>query len=170
MEIIFHDQLNGVMKLFKHLAAAFVALSLLSSCSVLQSVASSAVSTGKNTGTAIMNIYNVLKSTGAIDLSNLTNLINIGQILTGAGTLTDATSSYLEQFASGLIKGSSNLINDSNVSSVINSLKSLANVDTTSLMNAATAAASGTLTKLSNSTTGVSETLSSLNSIYQLLK
>ena len=158
------------MKVFKKLVAAVAALSILSSCSVLQSMTQNATSTGTSTGTALLAIYNVLKSTGTIDLSNLTNLINLGQILTGANSVADASASYLEKFATGLISGSSNLINNSNVSGVINALQSLSKVDTTSLVDAATAAASGTLTKLNNSTAGVSETLSALNSIYKLLK
>ena len=79
------------MKLFKRIVLGVSALLLVSSCSILQGVANSASSVGSSTGTALSAIYNVIKAAGGIDLSNLANIINIGQILTGAGALSNAT-------------------------------------------------------------------------------
>ena len=85
------------MKLMKRIAAGVASLLLLTSCSILQNAAS-ATSLGGNTGTAISAIYNVLKAAGGIDLSNLTNIINIGKILTGAGALSNATQAFTVAF------------------------------------------------------------------------
>ena len=72
------------MKLLKHVVAAVAALSILTSCSVMQGLVANAGSAGNSTGNAIATIYNIFKSTGGIDLSNITTLINLGKILTGA--------------------------------------------------------------------------------------
>lgn len=159
------------MKLLKRIAAATAALMVLTSCSVLKNIATNAVSAGSSTGTAISALYNIFKATGGIDLSSLTNIINLGKILTGANSLTNATTSFADDFASGLISGSSNLINSSNVASVMNTLKSLSNIDTSAITNAASSYAStGTATPVSASNAGVSETISALTGLFKTLK
>ena len=159
------------MRLIKYLIAALISLSLLSSCSVIKGVAANALANGSNTGSAISTLYRVLQSTGSIDLSNVTNLINLGKILTGANTVSNATANILQPFTQGLIKGSTGLITNSNASSVISGLQTLANLDTSAITRAATAAATGAATSaITNNTPGVSATLSQLNSIFNLLK
>ncbi len=158
------------MKIFKHLVVAAAATLLLSSCSVIKSVAASAVSSGNSTGSALATLYSIFKSTGTIDLSNATNIVNLGKILTGASSLSDATESYTDKFVSGLISGSSNLINDTNVSKVLSGLKTLSNVDASAITAAAKSAAAGVATQVTSSTEGVSETISSLKSIFNALK
>ena len=125
------------MKRIKRIILGVASLLLVSSCGVLQGVANSANSLGTNTGTALSAIYNVIKAAGGIDLSNLTNIINIGKILTGAGALSNATQSFTDEFASALISGSNNLVNSSNVSSVLNGLKALNNINTTAFSDSA---------------------------------
>ena len=133
------------MKLMKRIIAGVASLLLLSSCSILQNVASNATSVGTSTGTAIAAIYNVIKAAGGIDLSNLTNIINIGKILTGASTLTNATQSFTDDFATALINGSENLVNTGNVASVLTGLKALNDLNTTAFSDSATKAyANGT--------------------------
>ena len=158
------------MKLLKRIAAGCAALMLLSSCSVLSGLASSGSSVGSSTGSAISAIYNILKATGGIDLSNLANIINIGQILTGANTLTNATASYTNDFAQGLISGSSNLVNAGNVSTVLSSLKSLANIDTSAFTQAAaTKGYASTTPALSTSDKNVDATVKALTGLLGAL-
>ena len=126
------------MKLFKRIVLGVSALLMVSSCSILQNVASNATSVGTSTGTAIAAIYNVIKAAGGIDLSNLTNIINIGKILTGAGSLSSATQSYTDEFATALINGSNNLVNSGNVSKVLAGLKALNSIDTSAFSESAT--------------------------------
>jgi len=158
------------MKLFKRIAVAFAALTVITSCSVLQGVAASASQTGSSTGSALAAIFNVLKSTGGIDLSNLANIINIGQILTGANSLTNATATYVNQFSSGLISGSSNLVNTSNLSAVLSGLKALSTIDTSAMTNAASKAYAGTDPHVTNNTAGVSSTMSALTTLLKSLE
>jgi len=157
------------MKLFKCLAVASAAVILLSSCSIIKSATADAMSTGSNTGSALSTLYKILKSTGTLDLSDLTTLINIGKVLLGANTLTDATQAFSDQFATGLISGSSSIINYSNVSGIMNGLKSLANIDTSVLTQAAAAAANGNAFQVNASNAGVASTVSSLTNILQLM-
>ena len=125
------------MKLLKRIALGVASLLLISSCSLLQNVAN-ATTSGAKTGAAISAIYNVLKAAGGIDLSNLTNIINIGKILTGAGSLSNATQSYTDEFATALINGSNNLVNSGNVSKVLAGLKALNSIDTSAFSESAT--------------------------------
>ena len=124
------------MKLFKRIVLGVSALLLVSSCSILQSVGN-ATTAGSGTGSALSAIYNVLKAAGGIDLSNLTNIINIGKILTGAGALSNATQSYTDEFAKALISGSNTLVNSSNVNKVITGLKALNNIDSSAFSESA---------------------------------
>ena len=133
------------MKLFKRIVLGVSALLLVSSCSILQGVSNTASSVGASTGSALSAIYNVIKAAGGIDLSNLANIINIAQILTGANSLTNATQSFTDEFASALISNSGNLVNSGNVASVLTGLKALNNLNTTAFSDSATKAyANGT--------------------------
>ena len=158
------------------LAAIVAAFMMFSSCSVLKSLTANALSAGTNTGSALLNLYRLVKasksqSTNSIDLTNTSNLINLGQVIRGAKTVSSASTSFLESFTSGLIKGSANKINNSNVANVISGLKTLNGLDTSSLKNAALKAAmTGAVSAVSNNAPGVTETLSQVNSILGLLK
>jgi hypothetical protein len=156
------------MKLMKRIAVGVASLLLISSCSILQSV-TSAASTGSNTGSAISAIYNVLKAAGGIDLSNLTNIINIGKILTGAGALSNATQSYTDEFATALIKGSNNLVNSSNVSKVITGLKALNNIDTSAFSESATKAYANGTQQIQQNDKNVNATVDAITSLLGAL-
>ena len=152
------------MKLIKRIAVGIASLLLVSSCSILQGIGSAAT-TGTNTGTALSAIYNVLKSAGGIDLSNLTNIINIGKILTGAGTLSNATQSFTNEFAAGLISGSNNLVNNSNVSKVITGLKALNNIDTSAFSDSATKSYANGTQQIQKNDANVNATVDAITSL-----
>ena len=156
------------MKPLKYVAAGLATLMLLSSCSVIKNL-SNGSSTGNNTGGALAALYQIFKATGALDLSNLVNIINIGKVLTGASALTNATDAYAADFTNGLIEGSSQLINNGNVQKVMAALKALSNVDTSAITEAASAAETGTVTALTSNTAGVAPTLTQLTNIFKAL-
>ena len=158
------------MKLFKRIAAAFVALSLLSSCSVLGSLTQTAAQTGSTTGSALAAIFNVLKTSGGIDLSDLMNVINIGKILTGANTLTNATQAYTDEFATGLMNGSGNLVNNANLAAVLAGLKQLNNLDQSVFTGPAANAYANGSRAVPTSDAGVKATMSALNNLLGTLK
>ena len=153
------------MKMMKRIVAGVASLLIVCSCSVLQNVAASATSAGSSTGSAISAIYNVIKAAGGIDLSNLTNIINIGKILTGAGTLSNATQSFTNEFAAGLISGSNNLVNNSNVSKVITGLKALNNIDTSAFSDSATKSYANGTQQLQKNDANVNATVDAITSL-----
>ena len=154
------------MKLFKRIVLGVSALLLVSSCSILQGVSNSASSVGASTGSALSAIYNVIKAAGGIDLSNLTNIINIAQILTGAGSLSNATQSFTDEFATALINNSNNLVNTGNVASVLAGLKSLNDLNTTAFSPSATQAYSNGTQQIQQNDKDVNATV---NAITKLL-
>lgn len=154
------------MKLFKRIVLGVSALLLVSSCSILQGVSNSASSVGASTGSALSAIYNVIKAAGGIDLSNITNIINIAQILTGANSLTNATQSFTDEFATALINNSNNLVNTSNVASVLSGLKSLNDLNTTAFSPSATKAYSNGTQQIQKNDKDVNATV---NAITKLL-
>ena len=158
------------MRLFKRIAAAFVALSILSSCSVLSNLVSSPLTTGNTTGSALAAIYNVLKTNGNIDLSDLMNVINIGRILTGANSLTNATQAYTDEFITGLMNGSGNLVNASNVASVLGGLQALNNIDQSVFTGPSAKAYANGTRAVPTTDEGVAATMGALNSLLGTLK
>ena len=158
------------MKLFKRIAAAFVALSILSSCSVLSNLASSPLSKGSTTGSALAAIFNVMKTNGNIDLSDLMNVINIGRILTGANSLANATQSYTDEFITGLMNGSGNLVNSSNIASVLGGLQALNNIDQSVFTGPAAKAYANGTRAVPTTDEGVAATMGALNSLLKTLK
>ena len=158
------------MKLFKRIAAAFVALSILSSCSVLSNLASNPLTTGSTTGSSLAAIFNVLKTNGNIDLSDLMNVINIGRILTGANSLTNATQAYTDEFVTGLMNGSGNLVNSSNINKVLSGLKSLNNIDQSVFTGPAAKAYANGSRAVPTTDEGVKTTMNALNGLLNALK
>lgn len=156
------------MKLMKRIAVGLASLLLLTSCSILQKAAS-ASSLGGNTGSAISAIYNVLKAAGGIDLSNLTNIINIGKILTGAGALSNATQAFTDEFSTALINGSNNLVNNGNVAKVLSGLKALNNIDTSAFSEAATKAYANGTQQIQQNDANVNATVKAINSLLGAL-
>ena len=157
------------MKLFKRIVLGVSALLMVSSCSILSGVANSASSVGASTGSALSAIYSVIKAAGGIDLSNLTNIINIGKILTGANSLTNATQSFTDEFASALISNSNNLVNSSNVASVLAGLKSLNNLNTTAFSPAATKAYSNGTQQIQKNDKDVNATVDAITKLLGAL-
>ena len=136
------------MKLFKRIAAAL----------------------GNTTGSALAAIFNVLKTNGNIDLSDLMNVINIGKILTGANSLTNATQAYTSEFITGLMNGSGNLVNSSNVNAVLGGLQALNNIDQSVFTGPAAKAYANGSRAVPTTDTGVAATMGALNSLLNTLK
>lgn len=171
------------MKVLFRIVAAVVAFSIINSCSVLSKVAGNGNQNGLATGLALLGLYKAIKgaNTGStapmnantLDLTNTNNIMNLGKLLTGASTLQNATPTYTSQFSNGLIEGSSNLVNQNNVSGIISSLLGLNNINNSALLSAAQTPqtkAATTTPAVTTQTTGVSETLSALTGILGLLK
>jgi len=148
------------------LSAAVVAAS---SCSILGLTSKKASTSGSLIGSALAILYQIYKNTGSLNLSDANTVSCLAAVAGNVGVLKDAASdtagTMLDEFKSGLISGSSNLVNSSNVNSVVSALTSLSNLDLSSL-----ASASKTSSLTAANTADAMSALSSLNSIMKQLK
>lgn len=131
-----------------------VATLAMTSCSSLQSAASSntvANAAGKSCGSAVQNLFKAYKSSGTLDLSNTTNLNNALALATAYTGLKQnvGNSDYRKAFTTGLIASSAGLITSTNASAFIDKMLAtagLGNINTQNIaQTAATASAIVTL-------------------------
>jgi hypothetical protein len=169
------------MKAIRRIAVLIAGIFLISSCSILGRLTGNATTTGTNTGSALLNLYQLYQAFRAggrtpsvsnnygIDLSNASNLISLGQILAGASALPNATQSYTNEFSNAMMTGSSNLVNQSNLGGILGSLLTLGNANTSALSAAAANAQAGAATTVNNKTAGVADAMSALGTIFSLI-
>lgn len=119
-----------------------------------------ATSDGQAAGVALKALYGQYKADGKLDMSNLTNLMNLAALATSVQNLkgqTDKTTFY-KDFAKGLISGSNNLVNAGNSTSIMSGLQNLVNnVDLSDLTASAEDKAQSAAATLTEKLTGASE-------------
>ena len=119
-----------------------------------------ATSDGQAAGVALKALYGQYKADGKLDMSNLTNLMNLAALATSVQNLkgqTDKTTFY-KDFAKGLISGSNNLVNAGNSTSIMSGLQNLVNnVDLSGLTASAEEKAESAAATLTEKLTGASE-------------
>lgn len=179
-------------------SVALVALcALVASCGVLggtaQGTAASGSVNGQNSGAALKSLYSQYKTDGKVDLTNLNNIISMAQLVNGIQGLKnlDDKSAFYSDFAAGLILGSNNLVTQQTSKPVTNTLGSLVSgTDLSAIAAAGLAAAAqsqqaqqakqsattaagnvaSTVNAISETTAGVSNTLSSLATIFGMFQ
>ena len=124
-------------------AAAFV---LATSCGIFGAGSSTETPTGSGqaSGAALRNLYTQYKADGnKVDMTNLNNILNLATLSQAITELKDAgkvdKSDYVREFATGLILGSNNLVNQTNSTPVVSNLTNIAGIDLSSVTSAATA-------------------------------
>ena len=119
-----------------------------------------ATSEGQAAGVALKALYGQYKTDGKLDMSNLTNLMNLAALATSVQNLkgqTDKTTFY-KDFVKGLITGSNNLVNENNSTSIMSGLQNLVNnVDLSGLTASAEEKAESAAATLAEKLTGASE-------------
>ena len=119
-----------------------------------------ATSDGQAAGVALKALYGQYKADGKLDMSNLTNLMNLAALATSVQNLkgqTDKTTFY-KDFVKGLITGSNNLVNENNSTSIMSGLQNLVNnVDLSGLTASAEEKAGSAAATLTEKLTGASE-------------
>ena len=119
-----------------------------------------ATSEGQAAGVALKALYGQYKTDGKLDMSNLTNLMNLAALATSVQNLkgqTDKTTFY-KDFVKGLITGSNNLVNENNSTSIMSGLQNLVNnVDLSGLTASAEEKAESAAATLTEKLTGTSE-------------
>ena len=149
-------------KLFTALAVIALMFSL-QGCSLLNSAASSAAPTAssqaQSVGASLKTLYSNYKTNETLDITDLSTLIDMKTVVAGAQSYkTNSTDpDYYKSFASGIINGSDNLVNSDNVTSVLSSLKGVAESTSSSIDTEATPTAAS----LKNSIPSLKSLLSS---------
>jgi hypothetical protein len=119
-----------------------------------------ATSDGQAAGVALKALYGQYNADGKLDMSNLTNLMNLAALATSVQNLkgqTDKTTFY-KDFVKGLISGSNNLVNADNSTSIMSGLQNLVNnVDLSGLTASAEEKAESAAATLTEKLTGASE-------------
>lgn len=164
----------------KSIILALVAMITFASCGVLGSATgnSEAAKSGKSSGVALRNLYNTYQSTGKIEMTNISTMMQVASLVNGVQALkttTDKTAFYAD-FLTGLITGSNNLVNKNNSTNVMNALTTMSNLDLSAITNAAAnnnnaataTGALGTAANIAAASESVSSAVSSLNSIFSL--
>lgn len=134
-----------------------------------ESTATVAASNGKAAGAALKALYSQYKADGKIDMSNLTNIMNIATLANNVKDLKGKTNKtdFYKDFASGLVMGSNNLVNNNNSTSIMNGLQSLVNnVDLSALQGKATTAAAKGTAALENANE-IAESVTSILNIFK---
>ena len=176
------------MKKITTVLAVMALCMLTASCGVLGLGGNGNGSTnGQQSGAALKSLYSQYKNDGKVDLANLNNIISIAQMVTGIQGLgnVDDKSKFYTDFATGLILGSNNLVTQQTSKPVTSTLQTLASgTDLTAIAAAGLAAAAqsqqtqqtassgsnvvNTVQAISETTAGVSNTLQSLSTIFNM--
>jgi hypothetical protein len=178
-------------KIFGFIAVAALLLSTVS-CGVLGLGGNSDGSVnGQTSGAALKSLYSQYKTDGKVDLANLNNVISMAQLVNGIQGLknVDDKSKFYGDFAAGLILGSNNLVTQQTSNPVTSTLQGLVQgTDLTAIAAAGLAAAAqskqgqqvqqtattasnnvaNTVQAISETTAGVTNTLSSLATIFNM--
>lgn len=146
---------------------------------------------GQQSGAALKSLYSQYKSDGKVDLANLNNVISMAQLVNGIQGLknVDDKSKFYGDFAAGLILGSNNLVTQQTSNPVTSTLQTLVQgTDLTAIAAAGLTAAAqsqqakqvqqtattasnnvaNTVQAISETTAGVTNTLSSLATIFSM--
>ena len=177
----------SVMKKISVIFAVLAMCMLTVSCGVLgMGGGNSGSANGQQSGAALKSLYSQYKNDGKVDLANLNNIISMAQLVNGIQGLgsVDDKSKFYTDFASGLILGSNNLITQQTSNPVTSTLQTLAaGTDLTAIATAGLAAANqakqtqnaasssnvaNTVQAISETTAGVSNTLQSLSTIFNM--
>ena len=121
---------------------------------------SAGTSNGKQAGAALKSLYVQYKADGKLDMSNITNLLNLTTLATNVQGLKGQSDkgTFYKDFASGLVLGSSNLVTSTNSTSVMSGLTNLVeNVDLSGLTASAEEKAQSAASTLTEKLAGASD-------------
>ena len=132
-----------------------------------------ATSNGKAAGAALKALYSQYKIDGKVDMSNLTNIMNVATLANNVKGLKGQTnkSAFYKDFASGLVMGSGNLVNSNNSTSVMNGLTNLVNnVDLSAIQQKATGAvntATATGNEVVQNASAISDSVTNILNLFK---
>ncbi len=186
------------MRKISGIFAVMALLVFTTSCGVLGGGNANGSVNGQASGAALKSLYSQYRNDGKVDLTNINNIISMAQLVNGIQGLknVEEKSKFYGDFAAGLILGSNNLVTQQTSKPVTGTLQTLVNgTDLSAIAAAGLAAAAqtqqaqqaaqqtqqvqqaaattgsnvaNTVAAISETTAGVSNTLSSLATIFSL--
>ena len=127
---------------------------------------------GKAAGVALRALYTQYMADGKLDMANLNNIANVATFSANVQGLKGQSNktAFYKDFASGLILGSNNLVNETNSTTVMNTITSLVeNVDLSGVEQKATEVATTASNAANTATTAVSNIASVADSVSSIL-
>lgn len=145
---------------FKFFAALAATIAMTASCGIMSNSGSSLSNMGKSSGIALASLYSQYRADGRVDMKNLNNIINIATIVNDLQTAKsqDEKSLQSDDFVSGLITGSMQLVNQKNSTSVLDNLATIAKLNLSEITNAAATATAATAAAANNTATAAANT------------
>ena len=134
----------------------------------VESAVTAATTNGQAAGAALKALYTQYKADGKLDMSNITNLLNLTTLATNVKDLKGQTNktAFYKDFAAGLVTGSNNLVNSANSSSIMGGLQNLVNnVDLSGLTQKAENTAASLTEKLTSASAKANTAVENANEI-----
>ena len=136
---------------------------------------------GQAAGAALKSLYGQYKVDGKLDMSNLSNVMNLTTLATNVQGLKGQTdkSAFYKDFASGLILGSGSLVTAKNSSNVMSGLTSLVNnvdlsgliktksAETTAAVSEKTAATAATAATALSNASDIADSVTNILNIFK---
>lgn len=136
---------------------------------------------GQAAGAALKSLYGQYKVDGKLDMSNLSNIMNLTTLATNVQGLKGQTdkSAFYKDFASGLILGSGSLVTAKNSSNVMSGLTSLVNnvdlsgliktksAETTAAVSEKTAATAATAATALSNASDIADSVTNILNIFK---
>lgn len=148
----------------KAILAVLLSALILSSCgSSSKLMDSTDFSNGSIAGSVLSKFFTEYSQTGSIDFSKAQNILNVSSLVPALSSLKgDVSNQTSKDYSNGLISGSTNLVNNSNVQGVLNALITLGNFDFTKATNDMQRGKTSTSSNVADLTSGVINILSLL--------
>lgn len=141
--------------------AGFILFGACGSTNSLATSTSPAYISGSSFGSSLLSIYSQYKQNGKIDFKNASTLLQLAQLASSCSTIKEnlKNKDFYSNFVQGAVIGSQQNITQNNAGGIINALTGLD-------FGGITQAASGSGTVSSNTASTVTNTLTSLFSLF----
>lgn len=123
------------MKIRNILSVVLVAVAF-SSCSSMSKVFNPSKSSGSmdfangsTAGSVLYKLAQQFTQTGSVDFTKAQNILNVATLANSLVSLKSGMNQSAEDFAGGIIAGSNNLVNSSNVKKVVDGLTKVSELD-----------------------------------------
>ena len=120
----------------KNILSVILVAAIMASCSSISKVFNPAKSSnsmdfanGSTAGSVLCKLAQQFTQTGSVDFTKAQNILNVATLANSLVSLKSGMNQAAEDFAGGMIAGSNNLVNSSNVKKVVDGLTKVSEMD-----------------------------------------